>query len=135
MEKTKRFIIAHKDSFNYSLFRIKFYLIKEYQRMKEKIIEKLGFFGLALWYLWGIIVSALPAAVITTKWLWRIVIFTVQFFIPSTSGVFWIWGLIKTIFGKQDALAIIYYICTVVLFLPFFISSVASLISSIKGEK
>ena len=40
--------------------------------------------------------------------------------------VFWIWGLVKAIGGKQDVWAIIYYIVSVVVFLPVFGSIISS---------
>ena len=100
--------------------------------MKEKLSSALGTFGVVLYYLIRISISALPFVMIGGGFLLTFLLFLVMYFFPVTGIIFWIWGLVRAISGVQDWLAIIYYICFVILFLPFFISSIASLISSLK---
>lgn len=94
----------------------------------------LGGAGAVIYYIATVIVSALPALFITGSWFWRFIIFLVQSLFPPASGVFWIWGLIKAIMGQQDTFAYIYYVVSVVVFLPYFIVTIINFISSIKGR-
>ena len=100
--------------------------------MKEKLSSALGAFGEILYFILRIFISVLPLVMIDGGWFLRLVIFTIMYFLPVSGIIFWVWGLICAIGGVQDWLAIIYYICFVILFLPFFISSIVSLISSLK---
>ncbi len=100
--------------------------------MKEKLSSALGTFGEILYFILRMFISVLPLVLIDGGWFLRLVIFTIMYFVPVSGIIFWIWGLVRAISGVQDWIAIVYYICFVILFLPFFISSIVSLISSIK---
>ena len=102
--------------------------------MKDKLVSMLGGAGVVIYYIVTVVVSALPALFITGSWFWRVVIFLVQSLYPPASGVFWIWGLIKAITGRQDIFAYIYYVVSVVVFLPYFIGTIIDFVSSIKGR-
>lgn len=101
--------------------------------MKEKLSGALGTFGAILYYLIRISVSALPLVMIDGGWLLRLALFTVMYFFPASGIIFWIWGLVCAIGGTQNWVAIVYYICFAVIFLPFFISCVPPLAAFIKS--
>ena len=88
---------------------------------KEKIFNALGTFGIIIYYGWGILVSVLPFVMIDVHFLLTLLFIAIEFFLPVTSIVFWIWGIIAAINGVQDIWAVIYYITTVILFFPFII--------------
>ena len=50
----------------------------------------------------------------------------INMILPPASVVFWIWGLVCAINGVQDVFAIVYYVAFVVMWLPFFISTIAA---------
>lgn len=99
--------------------------------MKEKLISTLGGFGTALWYIFCLILAVMPIAAIGMPFWVDLILVAIITFVPVTSGIFWIWGLICTIRGPQDVIAIVYYVLFVILFLPTFISIVTSFIRSI----
>lgn len=96
--------------------------------LKEKLLTTLGFFGGILWFFVLGLICFLPLAMIGTSFWVNLLLFGIMYFIPSTSGIFWVWGLVCAIQGQQDIWAIIYYVLFVVLFLPYFISVIANLI-------
>lgn len=101
--------------------------------MKEKLSGALGTFGAILYYLIRISVSALPLVMIDGGWLLRLALFTAMYFFPASGIIFWIWGLVCAIGGTQNWVAIVYYICFAVVFLPFFVSCVPQLAAFIKS--
>lgn len=74
-----------------------------------------------LFYLACLLIGVLPVVAIGLPWWGSFIIILILQFIPSTAAIFWICGLIVTIGGPQDWFAILYYILTVVMFLPFII--------------
>lgn len=88
--------------------------------MKEKLTSALGTFGSVLYFILRIFVAVLPLVMIHGGWLLTFVLCLVMYFIPATSIIFWIWGLVCAIGGVQDIFAIIYYVCFAVIFLPVF---------------
>ena len=102
--------------------------------MKDRLINTFGALGGILWLLILGLNYFLPLAMIgASPWV-NLLLFAVLFFIPSTSVIFWVWGLVCAIQGQQDAWAIIYYVLFVVAFLPYFISTILNLIRKIVGR-
>lgn len=95
--------------------------------MKEKLSNILGGAGVVLYYLFRLIVPALPFVMIGTKWWLTAILFLVQQFFPPLTIVIWGWGLVCAIQGVQDVWAIAYYVLFVIMFLPFFISTILSI--------
>ena len=96
---------------------------------KEKLLSHLGFFGIILYYILCSVIYVLPMVMIGTSFWLDLLFFGIMQLFPPSSIIFWIWGLICTINGPQDWLAIIYYIVFAVGWLPFFISVVKNLFS------
>lgn len=82
--------------------------------------------GAILLYIIRFFVSILPFVMISGNLFINIILISISTFFPLTSIVFWIWGLVCAIKGTQDVIAIIYYISFVVIWIPFFISTVIS---------
>lgn len=97
--------------------------------IKEKITGALGAFGIVLYYLVQLAVVILPFVMIGGGFFLTLLLTTIEYFIPLTSVVFWIWGLVCAIKGVQDIWAIMYYIAFVVIWIPFFVSTVLSIFS------
>lgn len=104
----------------------------EITNIKDKLMNSLGSIGVILWYLVSLVIAVMPLVMIDASFLLNLLLLAVILFIPATSGIFWIWGLACTIRGPQDALAIIYYVLFVILFLPYFINSVLNLFNKRK---
>ena len=100
--------------------------------MKEKLINTLGTVGIVLWYLVSILIAVMPLVMIDAPFLLNLLLLAIVMYIPATSGIFWIWGLICAICGPQDAIAVIYYVLFAVMFLPYFINSILSLFNKRK---
>lgn len=90
--------------------------------MKEKLLDALGIFGGIIWFLILGLIAFLPLAMIGGSFWLNLLLFSIVFFFPASSGVFWIWGLVCAIKGPQDVWAIIYYVLFAILFLPFVLS-------------
>lgn len=80
-----------------------------------------------LLYVLALFINVLPIVMITPSLLLSILFLAIEFTIPISSVVFWVWGLICAIQGKQDAWAIAYYILFVIMFLPNFAYNVAGM--------
>ena len=102
--------------------------------MKEKLLNSLGIFGVIIWWLISGFIAFLPLAMIGGSFWLNLLLFNIIFFIPSSSVVFWIWGLVCAINGSQDAWAIVYYVLFAVLFLPYFLSTFISMLGKIFGR-
>ena len=98
-------------------------------KIKEEIVNALGVFGLVLYYLVQLMIVILPFVMIGGGFFLMLLLTTIEFFFPLTSVVFWIWGLVCAIKGAQDIWAIMYYIAFVVIWIPFFVSTVLSIFS------
>lgn len=92
--------------------------------MKDKLMNTLGAIGVGLWYLVSLLIAVMPLVMIGAPFLLKLLLIAIVQFIPATSGIFWVWGLICAIRGPQDIIAIIYYVLFAIIFLPFFISTV-----------
>ena len=92
--------------------------------MKDKLMNTLGTIGIGLWYLASLLIAVMPLVMIGAPFLMNLLLLAVVQFIPATSIIFWVWGLICAIRGPQDTIAIIYYVLFAIMFLPFFISTV-----------
>ncbi len=93
--------------------------------------EKLSGIGSTLFFLLCLFIGVIPVVAIGLPWWGDLIIILIIQFIPATSAIFWIWGLIVTIGGPQDIFAIIYYVLFVVAFLPFIASTVLNLFGSV----
>lgn len=100
--------------------------------MKEKLMNALGTAGIILWYLVSLLIAIIPFVMIGASLLLNLLFFGIVQFFPASSVVFWIWGLVCAIKGPQDAWAIIYYVLFVIMFLPFFVSTILSLFNKRK---
>lgn len=98
--------------------------------LKEKLLATFGTIGGILFYLVSFAIYILPLVMIGASFWWDLLFFAILYFVPVSSIVFWIWGLVCAITGPQDAWAIIYYVLFVVLWVPFFFSTIAELFSS-----
>lgn len=95
--------------------------------MKDKLLNALGSAGGILWYLLSLLIAVMPLVMIGASFWLNLLLLAVIQFIPATSGLFWIWGLVCAIRGPQDIIAIIYYVLFVIMFLPFFINTVLNI--------
>lgn len=100
--------------------------------MKEKLMNALGSVGVILWYLLSLLIAVMPLVMIDASFGLNLLLLAIALFIPATSGIFWIWGLVCTIRGPQDIIAIIYYVLFVIIFLPYFINAVFNLFNKRK---
>lgn len=87
--------------------------------MKEKLQNALGVLGIAIYFIIRFIIGALPFVMINASFGVTILLITIEQFLPLTSLLFWIWGLICAINGKQDLWSIAYYILFAALYIPF----------------
>ena len=99
--------------------------------LKEKMSDTFGTVGLILYLIIGLAVPVLPFVMINLPFWLSLIAIAFCYFVPVSSVIFWVWGLICTIQGPQDIWAILYYIACVVLFLPSFISTVLDTIDSL----
>ena len=100
--------------------------------MKEKLMTALGAVGIGLWYLISLLIAVIPLVMINAPFLLNLLLLATALFIPATSGIFWIWGLVCAIRGPQDIIAIIYYVLFAIMFLPYFINSVLTIFNKRK---
>lgn len=100
--------------------------------MKEKLMNALGSVGVILWYLLSLLIAVMPLVMIDASFVLNLLLLAIALFIPATSGIFWIWGLVCAIRGPQDIIAVIYYVLFAIMFLPYFISSVLNLFNKRK---
>ena len=96
-------------------------------RLRQKLSDSFGFFGVILYYVISLAIVSLPMVV-----FWDSVVLSFLYFIgywifPPISGIFWIWGLFRVISCPQGTFSIIYYIAFVIMFLPFFVAILRSL--------
>lgn len=99
--------------------------------MKEKLLNAFGTFGGILWFIVSALIYVLPFVMIGASFWLNLLLFGIVYFIPSTSIIFWVWGLVCAIQGPQDVWAIIYYIIFAVAFIPFFVSTILELLGKL----
>ncbi len=103
------------------------------QKIKDFLLTSLGTVGMLIFYTLSLFITVFPLIMFEMPWwLYLILALLVQLVIvkiPFGVEILWIIGLIGAILGKQDVLAIIYYILfvviigsTVVKLLKFFLS-------------
>lgn len=102
---------------------------KRKSTIKEKLADTLGYWGIILYYIVRIIVCILPFVMIGGGFFFGLLLIAINYFIPFTSVLFWVWGLFCAIKGVQDIWAIIYYVVFAVVWLPFYISLLSSFFS------
>ena len=100
--------------------------------LKEKLTSLLGGAGVVLYYLIILTIAIFPFLLIDIAWWIEALLILVYVLFPSSSIIFWIWGLVCAITGPQDAWAIIFYILFAILWLPYFINIIAALLSGKK---
>ncbi len=93
---------------------------------KEKVLGTLGGFGFIFVFLLRILIATLPFVMIGGNFFFTLLLVSVNYFIPLTSVVFWVWGLVCAIQGVQDIWAILFYITFIAIWIPFFISTIIS---------
>lgn len=86
-------------------------------------MNKLGVAGLILFYIILLIVSFMPLLALPIGGILFFVFAALMYFIPASSVFFWVWGLIYVLGGRQDAFAIIYYVCFAIVFMPVFLDA------------
>ena len=99
---------------------------KRGNHMKEKLVNALGALGSVIYFIVTMFIYVLPIVMIGKPFWLDSIFFGVMQFFPSTSIIFWVWGLVSAIKGPQDFFAIIYYVLFVIMFLPFFASIISS---------
>ena len=97
--------------------------------MKEKLLSALGNLGLILYYVIRLSVSVLPLVMIDANFILTLLFCLIAAVVPLASPVFWIWGLVRAVTGTQDWMTIVYYICFGIIFLPFILDLLCSLIA------
>ncbi len=102
--------------------------------LKYKLVNSFGSFGYVLFFLICSLISIMPFVFINISSFGAFLLIALQSILPITSIIFWLWGLFCAIGGPQDIFAIIYYIAFVVLFLPFFINTLVSVLSVFKKK-
>ena len=98
-------------------------------KIKEFLSNTLGVLGIILYYILILFVSILPILVLDVPFLLDVIFLLIMQFIPFSSIVFWIWSLIVAITGPQDYVTIIFYIGSVVVYLPVIISIIPDIIT------
>jgi hypothetical protein len=96
--------------------------------LREKLQTTLGAIGGILFYLISCGIYILPLIMIGASFWRNLLFFAILYFFPVSSIIFWIWGLVCAITGPQDAWAIIYYVLFVVMWIPFFVSTILDLL-------
>lgn len=103
--------------------------------MKEKLLDKLGFLGGILYFVFSLLVSIMPFVMIDASFWVTFLFFGIEQIFPLSTFVFWIWGLVCAIKGVQDIWAIAYYILFAVMYVPFIWGCVSDLIQNRKESK
>lgn len=98
--------------------------------IKDKLFNTLGIAGVILYYIITLIITVLPFVMIGANFFVTLLLLAINTFLPFTSAIFWIWGLVCAINGVQDIWAIIYYILFVIMWIPYYISIIVSIIAS-----
>lgn len=99
---------------------------KSISSIKDMLINTLGVFGMIIYYLIRSIIYILPFVMIGGNFFLTLILIGINTFVPFASAIFWIWGLVCAINGVQDFWAILYYIVFVVVWIPFYISTIIS---------
>lgn len=95
-------------------------------KLKDSLFSALGTLGIVLYYIAQLIVAILPFVMIGANFFVTLILVIINSVVPFASIIFWIWGLVCAIQGAQDFWAILYYIVFVVVWIPFYISTILS---------
>lgn len=79
-------------------------------------------------------VSILPLVIIDVNFWLSSLFVLIEYFFPITSIVFWVWGFIVAVSKTQNWLTISYYVCTVIVFIPFYKNTVIGFFSRFKKK-
>ena len=83
-------------------------------RIKDRLLGSLGFFGYILFYGITMVFSFAPLFVLPFPFLVNLILFFVMSFFAVTGTIInialWIWALVVTINSPQDVFSIIYYV-------------------------
>lgn len=101
------------------------------KNMKEWFSSTLGTFGTILYFAIAFFLAALPFVMIGGNFFVTFLLVLLEQLIPPIGIIFWIWGLICAINGPQDFIAIIYYIVFAIAWIPYYISIIISIISTL----
>lgn len=102
---------------------------KKHLQIKEKLTNVIGVSGVLLFFgAIKLVLSSLPFVMIGGNFFVSLLLIGINYLVPITSPIFWIWGLVCAISGVQDIWAIIYYIVFIVVWIPFYISIITSIL-------
>lgn len=101
-------------------------------RLKETLSSTLGVFGFILTYLMSAFVIIFPTLIIDVPFVLDILFILLIWFFPITSIVFWVWSFIIAITGPQDLLAIVFYIVSIIIFIPYIINVILDIIDNFR---
>ena len=96
-------------------------------------MKKSGTLWIVFRWVGSLLISILPFVFIDLSFFWTSILIAINCMLPYVSPVFWIWGLVKAINGTQDVWAIVYYIAFAVVFVPYFVILIKSLVK--KGDE
>ncbi len=132
LEKKLKKVIDREKTKAYQAYGIEAPSPKEKTSIKERLLNSFGMVGIVLYFASRLIIAVLPFVMIGGNFLFTLLLIGINTLVPFASVVFWIWGLVCAIKGVQDFWAILYYICFVVIWLPYFIETIASIFSNKK---
>lgn len=101
-------------------------------KIKEKLIEKLGEAGRTVFSIILFALSVLPFVIIDIPFAFKLILILAAQFIPFVMDISWIIGLIFAIKGRQDFVTIIYYIVFAAMYVPIVINFIHAVYMTIK---
>lgn len=104
-------------------------------KLKEKLTAALGGFGTVLYFIISILVYVLPFIFIDCNFFLTALFIGIQSLVPFVDLIFWVWGLVCAITGKQDVWTIGYYIAFAAFVLPEIIYLIIALLSLVGNKK
>lgn len=107
--------------------------------LKDKLLNTFGVLGGILYYAFNFLFCFAPVYVLPISMWWVVVITIVAFIFPAVYGfvspILWIWGLVVTIGGHQDWVAIVFYVFFVLWFVVSFIPFIYNLFRAYSKNK
>lgn len=100
---------------------------KQKYSLREHATSTLGLLGIILSWVVRLIVSILPFVMIGANFIVTLLLVVINIWFPITTIIFWIWGFICAVNGIQSFWTVVYYICAIVIWLPFFVDTVVTL--------
>ena len=104
-------------------------------RKLKDLLLNLGGAGVILFYIVLSLIAVLPIFYIDVPLLLSFVFIVLAYMLPFSNVVFWIWGLVEVICNYSGFWAILYYVLFAVLWMPSFISDIASLLSRLLHKR